>query len=110
MSRPLTPRQAAVLAAIEELSAGDIAPSLREIADRVGLRSLATVSKHVDHLRAKGYVRTELNQRRSIMLTGRLDAFATGFTAGWQAAMANPRAGSTPRHDLMEAARAQARQ
>lgn len=41
-------------------------PSLQEIADAHGLRSLATVHKHIVGLRDAGYIRWAWNRKRSI--------------------------------------------
>lgn len=54
----LTPRQAEILAYINEYS--DIqgyAPTLQEIGQRFGLSSVATVHKHISHLIEKGFLR-----------------------------------------------------
>jgi repressor LexA len=51
----LTPRQHEVYEFIRNfMAAKSYCPSLREIGAGVGLRSVATVSKHVDNLRRKG--------------------------------------------------------
>ncbi|MGH9868853.1 MAG: transcriptional repressor LexA [Candidatus Polarisedimenticolia bacterium] len=44
-------------------------PSLMEIGHHFGLRSVATVHKHVDNLRKKGLVRKTWNANRSLELT-----------------------------------------
>jgi len=44
-------------------------PSLMEIGHHFGLRSVATVHKHVDNLRRKGLVRKTWNANRSLELT-----------------------------------------
>jgi repressor LexA len=44
-------------------------PSLMEIGQHFGLRSVATVHKHVDNLRRKGLVRKTWNANRSLELT-----------------------------------------
>ena len=44
-------------------------PSLMEIGQHFGLRSVATVHKHVDNLRKKGLVRKTWNANRSLELT-----------------------------------------
>ncbi|HKY32700.1 MAG TPA: transcriptional repressor LexA [Candidatus Polarisedimenticolia bacterium] len=44
-------------------------PSLMEIGEHFGLRSVATVHKHVDNLRKKGLVRKTWNANRSLELT-----------------------------------------
>jgi len=47
-------------------------PSYEEIAEALGLASLATVHKHISALEAKGYLRRSFNQSRSLELTGKL--------------------------------------
>ena len=41
-------------------------PSLEEIGKGLGLSSVATVHKHLAHLRQKGFIRHEPNRKRSI--------------------------------------------
>ena len=41
-------------------------PSLEEIGSQFGLRSVATVHKHVHHLVEKGYLRKAWNRSRSV--------------------------------------------
>ena len=41
-------------------------PSLEEIGDGLGLSSVATVHKHLTHLKRKGFIRHEPNRKRSI--------------------------------------------
>ncbi len=43
-------------------------PSFEEIADHFGYRSLATVHEHLSNLQAKGYIRKNYNESRSIEL------------------------------------------
>ncbi len=44
-------------------------PSLAEVGENFGLRSVATVHKHIDNLRKKGLVRKSWNANRSLELT-----------------------------------------
>lgn len=53
------------------------APSLQEIADVRGLRSLATVHEHVESLAAKGYLTRDWNRSRSIRLVVHRDQCPT---------------------------------
>ncbi len=65
---PLTRRQRAVLAAIRELlRASGTAPTLREIRDHLGLRSIGAVQDHVAALGRKGYVRRRRGAARGLM-------------------------------------------
>jgi repressor LexA len=51
-------------------------PSFDEIADGLGLKSLATVSKHIGHLKEKGLLKDSRNRSRSleIVAPGTLDS------------------------------------
>ncbi len=70
MADPLTPRQKMILTFIEHyLEEHDYAPSYREIADALGLRSVATVAEHIEALKHKGYLRNERSMARSVQLT-----------------------------------------
>jgi SOS-response transcriptional repressor LexA len=65
----LTKRQKEILDFIEDgIRANGYAPTLEEIGTRFGLRSLATVHKHVSNLEAKGLVRRRWNHSRAIEL------------------------------------------
>ncbi len=46
-------------------------PSFEEIAENLGLSSLATVHKHISTLEAKGYLRRNFNQSRSLEVTAK---------------------------------------
>lgn len=66
----LTKRQKQILDYITRfLDEKGYAPSLMEIGEHFGLRSPATVHKHVDNLRRKGLVRKTWNANRSLELT-----------------------------------------
>jgi len=74
----LTKRQKQILDFITRfLDEKGYAPSLMEIGEHFGLRSPATVHKHVDNLRRKGLVRKSWNANRSLELT----PAATGIRA-----------------------------
>jgi repressor LexA len=65
----LTKRQKEILDFIEDgIRSNGYAPTLEEIGARFGLRSLATVHKHVSNLEAKGLVRRKWNHSRAIEL------------------------------------------
>ncbi|MCE2422442.1 MAG: transcriptional repressor LexA [Gemmatimonadetes bacterium] len=70
---PLTPRQREMLDFIEGFCRfRRYAPSLEEIAQHFGYRSVATVHEHLTNLECKGYIRRTHYQRRSIELTNSL--------------------------------------
>ncbi|CAL9651450.1 LexA family protein [Streptomyces sp. enrichment culture] len=65
----LTPRQETILHAIRQAIADDgVAPTVAEIADRVGLRSASSVHYQLVELEAKGAIRREPHQPRGIRL------------------------------------------
>jgi SOS-response transcriptional repressor LexA len=54
---PLTDAELAVLAAVEDLQFEmGYAPTLREIAERVGWKSTGSISQYLDRLRSRGVV------------------------------------------------------
>lgn len=66
----LTKRQQEILGYIKDyLNNHGIAPSYREIGRFFGLSSTATISEHIEALRAKGYLTSESHLARSIALT-----------------------------------------
>ncbi len=66
----LTRRQKEILDFIESfLDAYGYSPSFEEIARFFQYRSLATVHEHLSNLEAKGYIRKNYNESRSIELT-----------------------------------------
>ncbi|MEK7461032.1 MAG: transcriptional repressor LexA [Patescibacteria group bacterium] len=70
MPEPITPKQKAILTYIESyLGDHDYAPSYREIAEALELRSVATVAEHIDGLKRKGYLHKEPSLARSVQLT-----------------------------------------
>ncbi len=70
MTDPLTPRQKDILRYIEDyLEKNDYAPSYREIAEALELRSVSTVAEHIDALKHKGYLSKEPTLARSVQLT-----------------------------------------
>jgi SOS-response transcriptional repressor LexA len=63
----VTKRQRAVLDFIEGFSdEKGYAPTFQEIADGIGLKSLATVHKHINNLKSKGFLKQEHNRSRSV--------------------------------------------
>ncbi|MEN9736842.1 MAG: transcriptional repressor LexA [Actinomycetota bacterium] len=69
MDEKLTVRQQAVLDAIRELRAAkDLPPTLREIAEAVGLKSVASAKYQIDQLKAMGYLEQRDNISRGISL------------------------------------------
>jgi SOS-response transcriptional repressor LexA len=105
---PLTKRQAEMVGYIRDYIAQyGYAPSLGEIGAALGLRSLATVYKHLEHLEAKGVLRRRWNRSRSIELLSQGPVTAemvSAFEAGWDAAC---RVMASGRPDTMATARAQ---
>lgn len=70
----LSPRQVETLRFIRTfLSERGYAPSLREIADHLGVKSVATAHQHVHALEAKGAIEKEWNRMRSIVPVGVVD-------------------------------------
>jgi repressor LexA len=70
MPEPITPKQKAILTYIEDyLENHDYAPSYREIAEALELKSVATVAEHIDSLKRKGYLHKEPSLARSVQLT-----------------------------------------
>ena len=67
MAPPLTRRQREIFDFIRSFVAEHgYSPSLEEIGSEFGLRSVATVHKHVQHLVEKGYLRKAWNRSRSV--------------------------------------------
>ncbi len=65
--RELRPRQQQILALITEtVNTRGYPPSVREIGDRIGLRSPATVHSHLTALEKSGYIRRDPTKPRAI--------------------------------------------
>lgn len=65
--RPLTPRQAEVLAVITgHIRAHGCAPTVREIAEATGLSSINGVVQHLDLIARKGYLRRDKATHRGL--------------------------------------------
>lgn len=70
--RPLTKRQREVFDFVRDsILANGYAPSLEEVGTRFGLRSLATVHKHMENLKLKGYFARVPNRSRATVLLTR---------------------------------------
>lgn len=66
----LTPRQKQVLDFIAGFIAeNEYAPSFEELAEGLGLASIATVHKHLTALESKGYLKRSFNQSRALEVT-----------------------------------------
>lgn len=69
MFQPLTKRQREILDYLAMfIPRHGYAPSLEEIGRRFDLSSLATVSKHLENLRAKGYIDRRYGHARAITI------------------------------------------
>lgn len=67
--RPLTKRQREIYDFLgTEIRARGYAPSLEEVGTRFGLSSLATVHKHLENLREKGWITRRFGHSRGIDL------------------------------------------
>ncbi len=77
MGNQLTKRQREILDYVTGfLDEFGYSPSIREIGKHFGLSSPATIHVHLDNLKRKGFLKTSLNEARSIELT----PVATEFT------------------------------
>jgi len=69
MGKNLTKRQREILDFVNDFSKNKgYAPSMREIGEYFGLSSPATIHAHVKNLKEKGFLKTSLNEARSIEL------------------------------------------
>lgn len=83
MDAKLTVRQQAVLDAIQNLRAAkDLPPTLREIAEAVGLKSVASAKYQIDQLKAMGYLEQRDNISRGISLNAQGTATTTAGDSG----------------------------
>lgn len=65
----ITKKQSEVLAFIKAfIDTNGYSPSFQEIGIGMGLTSLATVAKHVEHLQKRGRITLEHKRRRSIAI------------------------------------------
>jgi len=65
--RPITDRQAEVLETIQELTDElGYPPTVKELGDRLRLRSTCTTQRHLDALERKGYITRQPGQARTI--------------------------------------------
>lgn len=68
----LTKRQAQLLEVVRNFRAGrGYSPTIREIAEELGLSSVGTVAEHLDSLESKGLISRQRDRARSLLLTGR---------------------------------------
>ena len=68
--QPLTDRQAEVLACIQEsIEALGYPPTVREIGERLGIRSTNGVGQHLKALKRKGYLTQQNQKSRALRLT-----------------------------------------
>jgi repressor LexA len=73
MPKNLTKRQKEILNyIINYTKEHDYAPSFREIGAEFGLSSPATVHKHIEALRQKGFLKSDFNSPRSMELTSKV--------------------------------------
>lgn len=76
----ITKKQSEVLNFIVDFNEkNDYNPSYQEIADGLGLQSVATVHQHVKALATKGYLKSDFNKRRSLELVDRGEMLTTAF-------------------------------
>lgn len=72
MGRGLTDRQREVLECIQEaISETGYPPTIREIGDRLGIRSTNGVNDHLKALERKGYLERDTSKSRAMLLTER---------------------------------------
>lgn len=70
MLQPITPKQLRFLEHFDSFArANGYAPSFQELADQLGMKSLATVAKYLDVLVGKGYIQRIYNMKRSAEVT-----------------------------------------
>ncbi|OPZ07803.1 MAG: LexA repressor [candidate division BRC1 bacterium ADurb.BinA292] len=76
----LTRRQREMLNVIEQfIEENRYSPTLEEIADQLGLSSLATVHKHLQNLEQKGLIRRQWNHSRAIEVTSKARVRGNGL-------------------------------
>ena len=80
--KPLTAKQAAILEAIQESIAGrGYPPSMREIGDAVGLRSLSSVTHQLNQLELAGRLRRDPNRPRAMEVLAHEDSPVAAVTS-----------------------------
>ena len=88
----LTKRQADVLTAIRDYTRehDGLAPTLRELCDRLVVRAQSTIYKHLCHLESKLYISRHVHESRSMVVledeTPSQVTTIAAFVAGWDAA------------------------
>jgi repressor LexA len=100
----LTKRQHEVLEFIAQfLSEHEYSPSFEEIAEGLGLASIATVHKHLTALESKGYLKRSFNQSRALELAPKY--YKEQRVHRREAAMREPRGVQTPLLGVIAAGR-----
>ena len=100
----LTKRQHEVLEFIAQFLADhEYSPSFEEIADGLGLASIATVHKHLTALESKGYLKRSFNQSRALELAPKY--YKEQRVHRREAAMREPRGVQTPLLGVIAAGR-----
>jgi len=80
--KPLTAKQSAILEAIQESIAGrGYPPSMREIGDAVGLRSLSSVTHQLNQLELAGRLRRDPNRPRAMEVLAHEDSPVAAVTS-----------------------------
>jgi len=67
--RDLTPRQAEVLTYVLRCWMSGFTPTIRGIAEGVGINGHGAARKHLEHLRDRGYIATTEETKTSLVLT-----------------------------------------
>jgi repressor LexA len=76
----ITKKQSEVLNYIISFSEENgYSPSYQEIAEGLGLQSVATIHQHVKALATKGFLKNDFNRRRSLEPINKSDALTTAF-------------------------------
>ncbi len=76
MNVSLTPRQAALYGFIrDEIQAKGVAPSVREMADHIGSKSVGSTHRLLGELETRGRIRRHQNMKRAIEILETTDSF-----------------------------------
>jgi len=82
----LTKRQVEILECVSESRANrGYSPTIREIANHLGLSSVSTVAEHISSLEKKGLIHRERDRARSILLTRKGEALLSSRISRGQA-------------------------
>ncbi len=71
--KPLSENQVRILEYLKQRAGDGIPPSVREIAQAVGLRSTSSVQVNLDALEEKGYILRDSGLKRSIRIVGQAE-------------------------------------